>query len=480
MNTIMKTSTVVPLLGIGLAAAYATQSGSKPKAPELSPSQLREYRTAITKTVEMVEDGHAQSLVQRHGLNLLNVTWEDTGRYKDSSVGPNISDMTIQVGKRASVGDRVEARAMPVIRYPNFTDLTCDLDPRDFTVLVGNQDGKALRRASLFDLLADPSRYLSDPRTWRTNKTRTLLAPGRDSKVLVSAQACFLPVPKQGVATFNPVLFNYQSSPGNPAVLAILATREGTSMTVIDNKRHAFDTGFAWGQRLFHNQNGQRASLTGTRLSDFKGSGSPGPVGERSPDSALNMVLLIQVPLKHRASLRGGFGGGASYDMAPSGSAETKSASRSDTEAAVIGHGEEEGPFVEFDDLPIERDPRFPVRVTVQYYKATSTGVLSEADAAQIKREIDRIYHASDSVGSLVTGGRTGRVTEYDGAKVQPPDWWRQFWSRYESEFGESREDALRKLQQILGRDYLRKPVCDLYLRDLLRSNGSKVGKFGF
>ena len=59
----------------------------------------------------------------------------------------------------------------------------------------------------------------------------SLLAENRDSHVLVSAQACFLPIPPDGIAEFNPVLFNYQSYAGDPAVLTILATREGTSIT---------------------------------------------------------------------------------------------------------------------------------------------------------------------------------------------------------------------------------------------------------
>ena len=64
--------------------------------------------------------------------------------------------------------------------------------------------------------------------------SETLLAPGA---ALVSAQATFLPVPREGQATFWPVIFNYQSSRKNPAVLTLLVTRQGTSMTVVDNVR---------------------------------------------------------------------------------------------------------------------------------------------------------------------------------------------------------------------------------------------------
>jgi hypothetical protein len=270
------------------------------------------------------------------------------------------------------------------------------------------------------------------------------------------------------MATFNPVLFNYQSRKGDPAVLTILATREGTSTTVIDNSRDAFSAGWNWGQRLFFNQGGQRASLTGQRLSEFVAEGRPGePKGAKVADSALNMVLLIQVPLKQKYEMR--FKDAVAEAPASAAGMAMKSG-RSDVEAAVIGHGDLEGPFTEIDNLDIERDHRYPVRVTVQFYKATSNGVVSPDDLADIKREIDRVYANADAVGSLVTQGETGRATEYDGSKVQPSDWWARFWERYEEDFGISRQDARRRLRELMGSRYYQRPVCELYLRNLLRS----------
>ena len=134
--------------------------------------------------------------------------------------------------------------------------------------MVGNEKGQPLEKTTLRALIDDLRSYLHAPESWK-GTGRSLLAPARDTHVLVSAQACFLPIPKEGIAEFNPVLFNYQSRAGDPAVLAILATREGTSVTVIDNQRDAFEAGGTWGQRLFFNQNGERASLTGKRKSDF-------------------------------------------------------------------------------------------------------------------------------------------------------------------------------------------------------------------
>jgi len=431
------------------------------------PALDRAYLEAIHRTADMVSDREAQRLARAHGLNILNLTWEDTGRYKGSSVGPNISDMTIQVAAPDPSTRQLRVTCMPVIRYPNFSDRSCDLDPRDFTILVGNQHGGPLKRISLYDFLQEPTAYLSNPGSWRSPR-KTLLAP-RDSKVLVSAQACFLPLPRQGKATFNPVLFNYQSVSNDPAVLTLLATREGSSVTVIDNKRDAFATGALWGQRLFHNHNGSRASLTGQRMSDFIGGhDSDGPEPRPSGRRGLNMVLLVQIPLKQkeypRRSLFGGFGGSPS--AAPAGA--MKSRARSDVENAVIGHGDLEGPFTEIGGLNIERDERYPIRVTVQFYKASALGTVSAEDMREIKEQIDQVYARSDYVGSLVTDGETGRVTEYEGVKVQPPGWWNDFWTRYERNMGISREEAIRRLRELLGDHYEIRPVSELYLRDLL------------
>ncbi len=457
-----------------LIAAYALGVAAIPLM-SASPDASSAYSEAIKLTGEMSRNGEAQGLAREFGLQILDVTWEDTGRYQGSSVGPNISDMTIQVGQELADG-KFKTTCMPVIRFPNFSDKSCDLDPRDFTLLIGNQKGGSLKRISLRDFLEDPLTFLSNPDSWKAKegKPRTLLAE-RDSKVLVSAQACFLPIPKEGKATFNPVLFNYQSTTGDPAVLTILVTREGTSVTIIDNKRDAFKTGAKWGQRLFINTDGQRASLTGQRESEFKRDQKSDAKTETpavGDQAALNMVLLIQVPLKQKNPPRPSVPASAGVmdgvkTMAPTGS--VRLSSRSDVENAVIGHGALEGPFTEIDNLDIERDSRFPVRVTVQFYKGTSNGVVSREDLKAIKDQIDKVYEKSDYVGSLVTGGDTGRVTEYEGVKVQPEGWWEDFWARHEKNTGDNREEAIKKLKDLLGRDFMKEPVSDLFVRSLLK-----------
>ncbi|MBE7551611.1 MAG: hypothetical protein HS126_11120 [Anaerolineales bacterium] len=441
-----QTFTLIILLFLITLSTAIAQASEPPHEGNTGPSEDPAYLAAIQNTAAMVTNEQAQSLAAQYGLNIVNVTWEDTGRYHNSAVGPNISDMTIQVQQPDPASGGYGLTLMPVIRYPNFEDLTGDVSPDHFYLLVGNETGQPLQRVTLIEYLGNFRRYLTHPDSWVGQET-SLLAE-RDSHVLVSAQAAFLPVPQQGQAEFNPVLFNYQSYQGDPAVLVIVATREGTSATIIDNTRDAFQSGFSWGQRLFFNQNGQRAGFTGERLSDFQSQTQPGQAvsAEVEEESGLNMVLLIQVPLKQKQPQ-------VYLDEMAEGAvmaAEPAPAQESDVEAAVIGHGPIEGPFTEIDNLAIERDERFPIRVTVQFYQATSNGIVSPADMEIIASQLKRVYSDAEYVGSLVVDGPSQRVTEYDGPKEEPADWWETFWQRFENNTGLSRQQA-RDLLQSLG-----------------------------
>jgi len=406
------------------------------------------HAEAIARTADMVRSTHATALAHKHGLAVLDLTWEDTARYKGSCVGPNISDMTIQVAQ-AGDGGAPTITCMPVIRYPNFSDKTADVSIDDLLVRVGNERGAALKLIGLRQYLRELRAHLHDASSWAGTET-SLLAP-REKEVLVSAQACFLPVPPNGKAEFNPVLFNYQSYAGAPAVLAIVATREGTSATIIDNQRDGFGAGRAWGQRLFFNHNGERASFTGSRLAEFIDAG--GDATDRvdkhtAATTGLSSVLLIQVPLvqpQHRQRRA----------MMPQCAAAPCEDLESALDAAVIGHGEVEGPFTEIDHVAIKRDPRFPIRVTVQFYKATTTGTVTEREMQAIADQIASVYADASAVGSLVTDPDRGRSTEWDDegrGKAEPSDWWERFWQKQEAATGKTRVQLIRELELLLGR----------------------------
>lgn len=392
-------------------------------APAVADDRINaDYERVVTRVAGMTRDQQAREFAAKYELDIIDLTWEDTARFEGSSVGPNISDMTIQVHHGSK--EARQMTCMPVIRFPNYTDKTADIPLGKLYARVGNEKGQELKTIPLGALLEDPRPLMSNPSSWPG--TGNMLLAQRDSHVLVSAQACFLPIPTGEEATFNPVIFNYQSYAGNPAVLAILVTREGTSMTIIDNRRDAVSNGGARGQRLFFNLNGEKASLTGKRASDAAAA-EPAKTSETTDPSTRptapavgstggdNMVMLIQVPLKFKEPPRSDAKG-----IAFENDSYERVESESNVEEAVIGHGEIEGPFVEMDNQAIERDDRYPIRVTVQFYKATDNGVVSEEDIKSIREQIDRVYADGSYVGSLVVPERDGlnRPTDWKPTKI--------------------------------------------------------------
>ena len=160
---------------------------------------------------------------------------------------------------------------MPVMRHDNFTDKTADIKIDKILVPVGNQtrDGK-LELVTLEGAAREPRAVHVGPRQGQ-DQGRARCSRSATRHVLVSAQHAFLPVPKEGKATFWPVIFNYQSTKKNPAVLTILVTRQGTSMTIIDNARDTVTGGGSWGQRLYFNQGGKKAPLIAERIDRREG-----------------------------------------------------------------------------------------------------------------------------------------------------------------------------------------------------------------
>lgn len=65
----------------------------------------------------MINDPTAKRLAGNHGLQVMNVAWEDNARWKNSVFGPCISDLTLQV----------DTYKMPLIRNPNYADLSWDV-----------------------------------------------------------------------------------------------------------------------------------------------------------------------------------------------------------------------------------------------------------------------------------------------------------------------------------------------------------------
>ncbi len=430
------------------AQTPAQATSSTVTADGFAPATLGNLKKAISRVEQMPASERMQSRAARYGLNVLDLTWEDTGRDIGSSGGPNISDVTLQMREPLDAsGKRFRTHLLPVLRAPNFSDKTADIAADKLWVKVGNQsNGAQLVSVPLTEVLSHLREYVSDPDSVRGSGDFS--AP-RDTHFLVSAQHVFVPIAEQGKIEFTPVIFNYQSYERHPAVMTLLITRQGTSVVALENAGPD-SVQYGAGQQVYFNNKGQKTTLTAERRSTVQARIEAGAATEQDAgalDEGADMMWIVQVPLKVRGAARSGFGSGYSYDddgpsspgfsaPAPGKSApmaESKADSmsglsggssagsgssrgRSDVETAVLGHGDDLGPVTEGHGLKLERDPRFPVRVTVQFYKATSNGVVSDADLVAAKAQINKVYADADYVGSLVV---------QSGDRSRPTDWHR-------------------------------------------------------
>jgi hypothetical protein len=376
----------------------------------------------------LASNNKVKSFVKSYGMDIMNVAWEDTGRTKGSCFGPNISDMTLNVN----------GSNMPIIRKQNFSDITSDQDIMDFNLIVGNESNSEKKMVSLKE-------YLENIHIYTKNDQLKSMYLERDSKILTSSQACILPLENNEVE-FNIKLFNYQSL-NEPAVLVIVASSEGTSAQIVTGSEST----------LYFNKNQQNANFIAERLSDDRkrrGVSLEGPM--TNEEKQRNALFVFQIPLKvisrktsfwdgnegmiqdnmneNYISYGGYFGGneGCNIDISNKyggyfGSNEgcnidndifepkiKRSINYSKGfENAVIKTSTGFGKFIGTDNKFLERDPKLPIRCTIQYYKVTDTTDISEAMIKEITDQINKQYNLTslDNKGSLVTG-ISNRITE--------------------------------------------------------------------
>lgn len=139
----------------------------------------------ITRVEQMTDYGsEARQLAAKFGLGVMSVAWEDNARSKNSCWGPCISDMTLNV----------QDRALPLVRHPNFEDVTWFANPFAFSLMhcfprphigvtivwyrrdvpmgmiplvVGNETKEEkLKTVTLKEYLQNFRQYLTNPQSW--------------------------------------------------------------------------------------------------------------------------------------------------------------------------------------------------------------------------------------------------------------------------------------------------------------------------
>jgi hypothetical protein len=353
------------------------------------------------------------SLAESYGIKIMNVAWEDCARTKGSAFGPNISDMTLNVA----------GTNMPIIRKPNFADVTSDQDINKFNIVVGNETNDIKTLIPLKEYLENISKYTGN------SKLGNMFLP-RDEKILTSGQACILPL-TDGEVEFNVKLYNYQSS-NEPTVLILVCSSEGTSCQIVKGRDCT----------LFFNKGGLNANYIAERLTDDrKRRGVPVEGPMTNEEKQRNALLIFQIPLiKQELSVRA-YGSACGDELVfddvvykslyqPSsdlyddeilltkshylGASVSRSASVSrGFENAVIKTSDGFGKFIGTEDRCLVRDDKYPIRCTIQYYKVTDTIEITEPMIKEIAEQINKQYESvsEDNRGSLVFG-QSDRITE--------------------------------------------------------------------
>lgn len=385
---------------------------------------------------------------------------------------PNITDMTLSCYNTN----------MPVIRKPNFADITCDQAIENFTVTVGNETNSELKQISLREYLENISIYA------KNDKIGSMYLD-RDEKILTSAQACVLPL-KNGQVEFNVQMYNYQSyQSDDPAILVVMSSAQGTSCQVVHGQT-----------KILFNDNGTAKNMIAKRLTDDrKERGVPldGPMTIEEKNR--NVLFIYQIPLKQKprqihtyynyqsayvapqlqtasavpqqpasgykyqktyydeydgccagVSCCGSMKDGGVKTMKKDKGVKTmkkdkgaigstkkssgmtfklESVSMSNDnfldrstddfvtettrgfEKAVLEKGQKVGKFEGTKGLTLERDERYPIRCTFQFYNVTDNSTINEEQIKDIAQTINNIYDKSSASGSLVMS-MSDRVTE--------------------------------------------------------------------
>jgi hypothetical protein len=350
----------------------------------------------LTTVSNISNDKALRSLAESYGLNINSVSWEDTGRLKGSCWGPNISDMTLST----------RDTCMPMIRKPNFADVTADMKIDSFTVPVGNESGTDVKRIPLKEYLQNIGKYTGN------DKTKSLFDEKKDTTILVSAQFCVLPL-HEGEVKFGVQLFNYQSYDDNPAVLVVIVSQEGTSAQIVMERR----------QMLYFNKKGRAFNFSAKRLSQDRKEKGKAVKGEMDADEQeRNALMVFQIPLKVKERPRRA-SNGVAYAMCSMENCVSRGISFDDEEEAemgiedaVLSVGDEIGEFTgtkgsSGQHLALERDSDYPIRCTLQFYQVTDSAKIAESVFKHMGSKIDNVYKTGSATGSLVFG-KSDRPTE--------------------------------------------------------------------
>jgi hypothetical protein len=223
---------------------------------------------------------------------------------------------------------------------------------------------------------------------------------------LVQSQACILKTPRGSThVDFAVRARNYQSTDHSSAVLIFLVSSMGVRAFLPNGAVTS----------LMNAVDGKEAWFRATGLSTVRGTGGAVSASEMTQAERLtNMFLVVQVPLVHtpRPAETDYFMGVAECSVM---CAMPTTRRDRGTDMAKISSGSATGKsdtgFSSMRNHNLRVDARFPVRITIQYYRIDVNGITSD-DCADIAAQLRGIESKSVAHGSLVTEPMGHRTTE--------------------------------------------------------------------
>jgi len=348
-------------------------------------------RELINKIKSIASNNELQKFANINQLDIKLITWEDTGRSKKSSIGPNITDMTLRLDKDGTL--------LPVIRRPNYSDETADLPIEQFQLTVGNESGKEENEMIKISL----RKYLENPKDFikTTGKLESLFDESRDKQILTSVQYCVLPL-YDGTCEFNVHMYNYQSS-SEPAVLVLVASSQGTSAQILHGN-----------SPLYFNDNGKACNFLAERMKEVRKREDKSEAMEMTAEEKeKNCLMIFQIPLKNKEVERCKEKEELKSHKRKCNQKENCELNKRGMDDAILSKGEAHSLFLGIKNKNLERDTTFPIRCTLQFYKVTDSSDVPEAVFQDMNSKIKDVYTKGINQGSLVTDGFTGRSTEW-------------------------------------------------------------------
>lgn len=358
--------------------------------------------------------------IKRHfterGYSVQRVSWEDCARSKNSCWGPCITDMTLRLKHSRS--------GQPVVRVPNFSDVTWDTASDSYHLRVG-------------DNMVSLKEYL--------DSVKGGLYLDRDAALLTQTQCCTLPLGGADKVEFGLDVYTYSGR-----CLFVVASSHGTSHFLVDG----------CSKTLKHVAGDSEHWFTAEKMIDEETKEAVASFTEMNAEQrASNTFTVFQIPLKRPPSTsRGGGGyfgamafGAGPLESCPAPKSKSRRGHRSSGHRsssgrgadgprhggggrdcvgrrgeradrgamARLGVGSRSGTYTKPDDSKLVRDDRYPIRVTIQNYRIVDGPVDMETadDVIDMLKRVDP--HASNK-GSLVIDS-SARPTEPD--KTKPMDW---------------------------------------------------------